>query len=203
MIVETPLASEIDAGDSDRATVGAASSSVIVRVTSDGADARLPAATVADTVTRLSGASVVSFTDVIVTVPVLVVALAAIVSVVVADSVKSPATAGDTASAETVIVVAVVAGRFSVAVTVETLAFSEIDAGDKTNVTCATSSSVIVSVAAVTDPVPTLLDGVPVTVTILSPEALLLSTVVMTTMSDVFAVCPAAMTIVESVAPTV
>ena len=100
---------------------------MIVRVTSSGADARLPAATVPDTVTRLSGASVVSFTDVIVTVPVLVVTLAAIVSVVVADSVKSPATAGDTASAETVIVVAVVAGRFSVAVTVETLAFSEID----------------------------------------------------------------------------
>ena len=46
------------------------------------------------------------------------------------------------------IVVAAVAVRSSVAVIVETPAFSEIDAGDKTNVTCATSSSVIVSVAA-------------------------------------------------------
>ena len=36
------------------------------------------------------------------------------------------------------------------------------------------------------------------TVTILSPEAVLLSTVVMTTVSDAFAVCPDAMTIVES-----
>ena len=71
---------------------------MIVRVTSDDSDAILPPVTVADTVTRLSGASVVSFTDVIVTVPVLVVTLAAIVSVVAADSVKSPATAGDTAS---------------------------------------------------------------------------------------------------------
>ena len=141
MIVETPLASEIDAGDSDSATVGAASSSVIVRVTSDGADAILPPVAVPDTVTRLSGASVVSFTDVIVTVPVLVVTLAAIVSVVAVDSVKSPATAGDTASAETVIVVASVAGRSSVAVIVETPPSSEIDVGDKTNITCATSSS--------------------------------------------------------------
>ena len=165
---------------------------MIIRVASDGADAILPPAAVPDTVTRLSGASVVSFTDVIVTVPVLAVAFAAIVSVLAADSVKSPATAGDTASAETVIVVAVVAGRFSVAVTVETSAFSEIDVGDKTNVACATSSSVIVSVASVTDdPTPTLLVGVPVTVTVLSHEAMLLFTVVIVTL-PVLVVCPAA-----------
>ena len=47
---------------------------------------------------------------------------------------KSPDAAGDTAVAATVIVAAVVAVRSSVAVTVDTPPFSEINAGDKTNV---------------------------------------------------------------------
>ena len=192
LTVETSAFSEMDEGVSTNVTVGASSSSVIVRVTADDSDAPLPPATVAATVTRLSGASVVLFTDVIVTVPVLVVTLAATVSVFVLDSVKSPATAGDTAIAETVIVVAVVTGRFSVAVTVETAPASEIDAGDKTNVTCATSSSIIVSVASVTDPVPMLLPTVLAdTVTVLFPEDMLLSTVVIVTV-PVLVVAPAA-----------
>ena len=101
---------------------------------------------VADTVTVLSGASTALFTDVMVTVPVLAVAPAAMVSVVLADSVKSPDTAGDTAVADTSMVVAAEEARFSVAVTVLVSAFSEIEDGDSTSVTCGgPSSSVMVS----------------------------------------------------------
>ena len=172
---------------------------MIVRVTADRASAPLPPATVPDTVTRLFGTWVISSTAVIVTSPVLVVAFAAIVSVVAADSVKSPATAGDTAVAETVIVVASVTAPDRVAVIVETPPFSEIDDGDKTNVTSTTSSSAIVSVAAVTDdPTPALLDGVPVTVTVLSPKATLLFTVVIVTV-PVLVVSPAAIVSVFAV----
>ena len=60
---------------------------------------------------------------------------------------KSPDTAGDTAVADTSMVIAVEEARLRVAVTVLTSAFSEIDAGDSTSVTCgAPSSSVMVSV---------------------------------------------------------
>ena len=106
------------------------SSSVIVSVTAAGGTTPV---TVPETVTDFGTARTTLSLAVIVTTPVLVVAFAAMVSVVAVDKVKSPDAAGDTA-AETVIVVAVVAVRSSVAVTVVMPPFSEIDAGDKTNV---------------------------------------------------------------------
>ena len=136
-IVETPRFSEIDNGDAANVAVGAASSSLSVNVTADDKRPPLPPCTVADTVTRLSGASVISFTAVIVTVPVLVVAPAAMVSVFAFDSVKALATTGDTGTAETVIVVAALDGCASVALTVETSPFSEMDEGISVNVTIA------------------------------------------------------------------
>ena len=104
--VETATFSEIDDVDTAIVTSGGASSSVIVKVASGTLPTPWALPATPDTVTRLFGAWVVLFTVVIVTLPVLVVSPAAKVSVFVVDSVKSPATAGDTASADTVIVVA-------------------------------------------------------------------------------------------------
>ena len=132
-VVESPL-SEIDDGLSTRVTVGVASSSVIVRVRLDGADTPRPPVTVADTVTDLFGASTALFAALILTVPVLVVAPAAIVSVSFALSVKSEATAGETAAAETTSVTFSLDGALSVAVTVVESPFSEIDDGLSTSV---------------------------------------------------------------------
>ena len=98
-------------------TVGAASSSVIVNVAFNTDNVSLEADP--ETVTRLCRASAVTlFTAVIVTSPVLVVAFAATVSVFAADSVKSPATVGDTPVAATVIVTALFTALGNVAVTV-------------------------------------------------------------------------------------
>ena len=119
---------------------------MIVSVRAEGSFALSPPVTVPDTVTLLSSATVVSFTAEIVTSPVLVVAFAAMVSVVAVDRVKFPDAAGGTAAAETVIVVAALAVRSSVAVTVDTPPFSEIDDGASASVTCGVSSSVIISV---------------------------------------------------------
>ena len=101
--VAVPLSPSVMLGESME-SVGGSSSSSMVSVTSDG----FPTSPVAvpETVTDLFGASMLLSDAVIVTVPVLVVAFAAMVSVCVLDSVKSPDTAGATAAADTVIVVA-------------------------------------------------------------------------------------------------
>ena len=120
----------------------------MVSVASDGAAAPLPPTAVAETVTALSGASVALSTGVIVTVPVLVVEPAKMFSVVAVLSEKSPDTAGDTAAADTVTVVASLAALSSVAVTVATPPFSEIDDADNASVTTGLSSSMTVTVTA-------------------------------------------------------
>ena len=145
--VVDPSSSEIDEALSARETVGVSSSSVMVRVWSDGAATSLPPATVAETVTCLSGASTSLSTAVMVTVPVLVVEPAAMVSVVPA-CVKSPDTAGATAVAATVTVRSSLEAALRVAVTVVEPPFSvtddELNARETVGVS---SSSVIVTVA--------------------------------------------------------
>ena len=143
-----PPFSEIDDDATDSVTPGAASSSVKVSVRLAGAVAPLPPADVAETVTDLSGASVALSFAVTVTVPELVVSPAAIVSVVAVLSVKSPAAAGATGAADTVTVVASLAARSSVAVTVATPPFSEIDDSDSDSDTTGLSSSMTVTVTA-------------------------------------------------------
>ena len=133
--VLAPPFSEIEDGLSARLTVGTPSSSVIVSVSSPGFDTPPPLAA-PDTVTVLSAASTALSAAVIVTVPVLAVAPAAMVSVLLVESVKSPATAGETAAADTVTVTAALDAADSVAVTVLDPPFSEIDAGDSSRVTC-------------------------------------------------------------------
>ena len=92
--METPPFSEIDAGDSASATPGASSSSAMVKVRPEGAATRpCPPATVPPTVAVSAGSSVASSTAVTVTAPELVVAPAAMVSVLSLDRLKSPATA--------------------------------------------------------------------------------------------------------------
>ena len=96
------------------------------------------------TLTCLSGASTSLFSAATVTVPVLAVSPAATVSIVPV-CVKSPATAGDTADADTMTVVSASDGCDSVAVTRVTPPFSEIDVGASTSVTAGTSSSRVVT----------------------------------------------------------
>ena len=190
-VVESPF-SEIDDGLSTRFTVGVASSSVIVRVWLDGADTPLPPVTVADTVTDLSGASTPLFTALILTVRVLVVAPAAIVSVSFALSVKSEATAGETAVADTTSVTFSLDTPLSVAVTVVESPFSEIEAGLSTSDTVGVaSSSLIVKVwsAGFATPLPP--DAVADTVTDLSGASTRLFTPLIVTVR-VLVVAPAA-----------
>ena len=73
-----------------------------------------------ETVTSLSGALVLLSCAVIVTVPVLLLCPAGIVSCLLALSAKSPATAGPTGTAETVTVVSALDGWLSDAVIVLT-----------------------------------------------------------------------------------
>ena len=191
--------SETDVGFTDSVTVGGSSSSVNVSVTEDGSFARLRLSdAVPETVTDLCGASVVLFTPVTVTSPELAVAFAAKVSVVAELSVKSPATAGDTAVAATVTVTATADCRSSTAVTVAIPPFSETDDGDSDSVTCGVSSSVIVRVPS--DGFATLLPpaDVPETVTDLFPEAALLPFAVTVTV-PALVVDPAAMVSVAAV----
>ena len=144
--VLTPRFSLMDVRSSASVTVGVASSSLIVRVRAAGAAAPFPPVTVALTVTRLSDASMLLSSAVTVTVPLLSVWPAAIVSVAPA-SVKSVASAGATGAAVTVTVTFSLDGPLSVAVTVLLPPSSGIDAGSSTSVTVgAPSSSVIVSV---------------------------------------------------------
>ena len=111
--VEIPPSSVIDEGVSTSAAVGKASSSSRVRVTSGGSATLLPPAAAPDTVTDLFGESTALPFAVTVTVPALVVAPAAIVSVVAPDRAKSSATAPveATAAAATVTVTAALVGR--------------------------------------------------------------------------------------------
>ena len=90
----------------------------MVRVTSEGEVTPALFCALPDTVTALSAELTELSTAVIVTVPVLVVAPAAIVSTGLLLNVKSPATAFAPGVAETVIVVAAVDARVKVAVTV-------------------------------------------------------------------------------------
>ena len=147
----------------------------------------------AETVTDLSGASVVLPTAVTVTVPVLVVEPAATVSVFALDSAKSAATAPVPAAAPTVTVTASLDALESVAVTVETPPLSEIDDGDNASLTVgAPSSSSIVSVrwpAGSATPLPP--EAVPETLTSLFGSSTLLSTAAIVTVPQ-FDVFPAA-----------
>ena len=125
VIVVEPPSSEIEAEPSTSETVGVPSSSVIVNVWLDGAATPLPPETVAETVTLLSGASTSNCpTAVMVTVPVLVVEPAAMVSFLLVLTEKSDAVAGDTAAAETVSVTSWLDSALRVAVTVVEPPFS-------------------------------------------------------------------------------
>ena len=195
-----PSCSSIVAGDRTSVTSGNASSSVMVSVTSDGADTPLPPAAVAETVTDLSGASVVSFIAVIVTVPALVVSPAAMVNVFALDSVKSVPDPGD---ADTVSVTASLDARSSVAVTVLDPGFvpscSSIVAGDNASVTSGrSSSSVMVSVTLDGAATPLPPAAVAETVTDLSGASVVSFTAVIVTV-PALAVCPAAMVSVFAV----
>ena len=128
-------------------SAGAPSSSVIVRSTFAGCVIPWLLVAVPDTVTLLFASSRVLFTAV--TVPVLLVLPAAIVSVLAALRRKSPATVSVPAVAPTVTVVAALDRWSSVAVTVLTLPvpLSAIALGVTANVAVgASSSSVIVPV---------------------------------------------------------
>ena len=100
-----------------------------------GADTSVESLTVAETVTSLSGASSSLSTPVTVTVPVLEVCPAVIDSTVFVLSSKSPASAGETAAADTVTWTSSPSARSRLAVTVLTPRFSEIESGDSVRVT--------------------------------------------------------------------
>ena len=152
-----PLFPSVTLGESID-SVGASSSSVIVSVTDDGCVIPWLLVAVPDTVTLLSGSSRVLSTAVIVTVPLLLVLPATMVSVGLALRLKSPFAVFAPAAAATVMVVAADDARSSVAVTVAELVapLSAIEVRDSARVTVgASSSSVIVPV-----PVPAVLDTV-------------------------------------------
>ena len=132
MKLSVPPASVVAVEPPLSTTVIPPSSSVTVSVAAGGAFTS-PLA-VAETVTVLSGASAALSTAVTVTVPVLAVEPVAKVSVFALDRLKSLDDAGATAAADTVRVAATLAALSSVAVTVETPPFSEIDDGDSESV---------------------------------------------------------------------
>ena len=84
--VETPPLSEIDDGDNASLTVGAPSSSAMVSVRPAGSATPLPPEAIPETLTSLSGSSMLLSTAAIVTVPQFAVFPAAIVSSVALDS---------------------------------------------------------------------------------------------------------------------
>ena len=186
-----PLSSMV-AGSSSRVTVGTPSSSVMVRVWLPGL-ATPPPLAVAETVTDLFGASTSLSTAVMVTVPVLVVAPAAMVRVVPLR-VKSPDAVLAPAAAATVRVTAALDLPERVAVTVLELVppLSSMVAGSSSRVTVGTpSSSVMVRVwlPGLATPPPL---AVAETVTDLFGPSTSLSTAVMVTV-PVLVVAPAAM----------
>ena len=192
-----PPASSMVESATASATVGAASSSVTVSVSAVGSATPLVPDTVAETVTVLFGASVVSSVAATVTAPLLAVEPAPMISVFAVDSVKpSPAAA-------TVNVTAALDAPESVAVTVATPPASEMDEGDKARVAVGVpSSSVRVRGAPVTGPTPCSLAAVPVTVTArLTTLSTWSSTAVSSTPAEAFAVAPATMTRAASVEP--
>ena len=192
MTVVAPAFSLMEEELSASETVGVSSSSAMVRVWSEGAATPLPPAAVAETVTCLSGASTSLSTAVMVTVPVLVVAPAAMVSVVPA-CVKSPETAGDTGAEETVRITAWLDTAPSVAVTVVAPAFSLMEEALRARETVGvSSSSVIVSVWSDGAATPLPPATVAETVTCLSGASTELSTAVIVTV-PVLVVEPAAM----------
>ena len=192
--VLTPPFSLIICGVSISVTTGGDSSSVIIKVTSTGASAP-DNDTVPDTLTILSGESTALSTAVIVTPPVLFVALAAKLSVVPV-SMKSPATAGETADADTVTVKASDEAGETVAVTVLTPPFSLIICGVSISVTTGgDSSSVIIKVTSTGASAPDN-DTVPDTLTILSGESTALSTAVIVTPPVLFVALAAKLSVV-------
>ena len=130
------------------------SSSVIVSVASEGLATPCPPLAVPDTLTVLFTASTSLSFAVTVTVPVLEVAPAAIVSVVFDESAKSPGTAGETAAAVTVTVTASPDAPDSAAVTVLEPPSSEIDEGESARLTVGVSSSSVIVPVAVAVPIP-------------------------------------------------
>ena len=133
------------------------------------------------TATRLAAASTALFSDVIVTSPVLSVAAAAMVSTVLALSSKSPATAGDSAAADTVTVVARLDAPLNDAVTWLFPPSSPIAVGDSASVTVGVgSSSSSVTVAAAGSPSPTVAGSVPNDSTTLSVPSSSASSVAVT-----------------------
>ena len=122
-------------------TMPRSSSSVSVSVMVAGF-AMPPLVTVPDTLTVLFAASKSLSFAVMVTVPVLVVVPAAMVSIRLAPQEMSRGRAGLTAIAFTVMVMARSAGPFSVAVTVAMPPFSLMDALSSASVTARSSSSV-------------------------------------------------------------
>ena len=127
--VATPPVSEIDEGDSARASIGVPSSSISVRVVGSGG--RMSPAMVPEIVTCALGASTLLSVAVMVTLPVLAVAPSAKTNLVLPESVKSVPAPG---LAATVTVAAPEAGLSRVAVTVATPPFSGIDEDDRVSV---------------------------------------------------------------------
>ena len=105
------------ADENDTVTPGS-SLSTIVRVLASGSVTPSVLDAVPDTDTVSPSSSKLSSVAIMVTVPVLVVAPVAMVRVLLVLSVKSSATAGDTAVADTVTVVGAPEARFKLAVTV-------------------------------------------------------------------------------------
>ena len=178
---------------------------MIVSVTFVGAVTPLAFCAVAETVTSLFAAVAVLSTASMATWPVLLVAPAAMERVLFVLSAKSPAPALAPATAETVIVVAALDAGSKVACTVVVPFFSEMKEADRVSVTTdRASSSLSVSAAAVTGPMPWLLPARPVTCTARpAPLSTASFTAVIDAVSDASDVAPAAMTMVAFVESTV
>ena len=150
---DAPPFSEINDGDSTSVATGRVSSSASVSVRFDGAaTAPCPPEAAAETVTVrfLSGAYTSSSLAEIVTVPVLAVVPAAMVSVAAVLSAKSPATASAAGAAETVRITASLDVPESVAVTVASPPFSEIEFADSASAAVGAASSSFTVTATVT-----------------------------------------------------
>ena len=145
-----PPSSPMSSAPSASVTAGTASSSMMASCSAGGAVAPLPPVTVAVTSTALSGACTSLFTEVMVTVPVLSVWPAVMVSPTFAPRLKSLACAGATAAAATARIASSLAGCASRAVTVAASAFSPISAGATIRVTPGgpSSSKMVNSLAA-------------------------------------------------------
>ena len=134
--------SRIDGSSRTSAGFGAGSSSAIIRAWSCGSTMPSAFDAVAETVNVLSGASVSLSAAVSVTVPVLDVRPAGIVSVTLADSARSAATAGATAAADTTISVSAPDARSSVAVTVLTCRLPGVPVSSDSRIEAGVSASV-------------------------------------------------------------